>query len=174
MKTLLLLRHAKSSWEDDLQADFDRPLNDRGYLAAPRMGAYLRLAKLAPDLILCSTARRTRETLDGVIDGLGQTPDAWLLNSLYLASPDQMLSEIAKVVPGTQSVMLIAHNPGLEALALSLIDPAIAPPRENQLLQEKYPTAALTVITFDTTNWNLPLGKGALRKFVRPKDLETD
>ena len=85
MKTIFLLRHAKSSWDDDSLSDHDRPLSERGRAAAPRMGAYMRGAGYLPDLVLCSTSMRTRQTLDAVISELGVEPATEFQEELYLA-----------------------------------------------------------------------------------------
>src|SRR5262245_41156815 len=94
MKTLLLLRHAKSSRDNPRLADFDRPLAKRGHEAAPEIGRFLHRAKLIPDLVLCSTARRTQETADLALAELGREVTLRLVDTLYLASPEQILKVI--------------------------------------------------------------------------------
>src|ERR1700743_930112 len=111
MRTLYLLLHAKSSWSDKGADDHDRPLNARGEDAARRMGAYLREAGLTPDLILSSTSRRTRETVDGILPFLPDKTAARFTRALYLASPEAMLSTLREEGDEAGTVMLVGHNP---------------------------------------------------------------
>jgi phosphohistidine phosphatase len=146
---LYLLRHAKSSWDEPGLADHDRPLARRGERAADAMGRYLREHGIEPEVILCSTATRTRQTLERL--GL---PDARIEPELYGADA----ATLRALIPDASSVMLIGHNPGMQDLALSL---ARSGAKLGELA-EKFPTGALATIELDT---------GELVDFVRPRDL---
>ena len=152
-KTVLLLRHAKSSREDPELADFDRPLTGRGRRDAPRMGAWMREAGLKPDLVLCSDAKRARETWAGLAETLGS------------AAP--VLFERLQRLPGkVGSVLVIAHNPGLEEAAAALADGSGEP---MERLQRKFPTAALARLDFEIEDWSqLQPGSGRVSQFVTP------
>src|SRR5262245_5412800 len=114
MKRLYLLRHAKSSWDDESLADHDRPLSARGRRAADAIGTYLREHGIEPELILCSSSTRTRETLARI--GL----DGEIERDLYGASASELLARVSELPPSLGSVMLIGHNPGMHDLALGL------------------------------------------------------
>ena len=170
MLTLSLLRHAKSSWDDDSLEDFDRPLAERGIEAAPRMAEFMKRKGLLPDLVLCSAAKRTRETLDLVLPILGGAPEIVHERKLYLASPAVMLAKLRKVKEGIAHVLMIGHNPSHHALALDLVGKGKA--ADITALAEKFPTAGLAVIDFDLTRWaDVKTATGKLRLFMTPKRL---
>ena len=170
-RTLLLLRHAKSSWDDPNLDDFDRPLAPRGIAIAPRMAAYIRQKKLQPDLTLCSTAQRAMQTWQLIAADLDRDIDFKPLSDLYLAPPSRLLGAVHRVPPTVQCVMLVGHNPGLEDLAAELSGPE-SKPKALSRLGVKFPTAALAVLEFDTDTWrSIDRGQGRLRRLVRPKDL---
>jgi len=170
MRTLMLLRHAKSSWDQPGLDDFERPLNARGQNAATRMGRYLARKRQRPDLFLCSSALRARATCDLVqaeIDDIRVVH----LDDLYLASSAKLLEACQQVEPEIETLALIGHNPGLEALALRLVGSGSA--RERQRMATKVPTGALAVIEFECDGWTqIGDGAGRLARFVCPKDLE--
>ncbi len=171
MPTLLLLRHAKSDWHTPGLDDHDRPLNKRGSKAAPLVGKYLSKEDLKPDLILCSDAVRTRATLTLILPELGPpSPETVVDEGLYLASPETILTTIRHHGQDNDKVMVIAHNPGLHALALTLCGDG--PKKDLQRLSMKFPTAALAVIDFPGTDWN-DAGPyaGTLKAFVVPREL---
>ena len=120
MKTIFLLRHAKSSWADDSLSDHDRPLNSRGRAAAPRVGAHMQGAGYLPDLVLCSTATRTRQTLDAILSELEVDPAIEFQEDLYLAGPGEMLDMVRSVPDTVESVLLVSHNPGTGMLTAGL------------------------------------------------------
>jgi phosphohistidine phosphatase len=174
MLTLLLLRHAKSSWEVPALADYDRPLAKRGQKAAPRMGAEIGALGLNPDLVLCSGAARTRETLALVLGAIGAPPREVVYDdAIYMAPPTQLLTVLRGLPAGPDApstVMVVGHNPGLEELAELLVGSGDEELRE--LLEEKFPTGALAVITFDTARWgDIAPGTGTLTRFVTPARL---
>jgi len=171
MKTLLLLRHAKSSWDDDRLPDHDRPLAPRGRRAAPAMARLLQRRELTPDRVLCSTAARTRESWALVQEELGleATPVVYI-EGLYLADPGRMLRTIREEGRDAGTLLLVGHNPGIQELALALTE--LDRGGSVERMERKYPTAALAVIEFERDSWDeIAPGRGRLRKFVRPKDL---
>ncbi len=151
MKHLHLLRHAKSSWDDPDLPDHERPLAPRGKKAIRRIADYVRVEGIAPDLVLCSTALRARQTLDGLLPVLGGDVDVRVEEGLYGASVDELLGRLRAVDDTIGSVLVVAHNPTLHGLALTLTN-------RGDLL-ERFPTGALASITF-TTAWE-ELGGGA-------------
>ncbi len=175
MKRLSLLRHAKSSWDDNVKGDFDRPLNKRGCEAAVLMGAFLEESVGAPDCVLCSSAVRTRETLDLIAPVFAARPHIEYSRGLYLASPHDILKAIGAAPQQYAHILVIAHNPGLHMLALELADPARSSTPDLGRLGEKFPTAALAHFEFDIDAWDAPLRRrGALRLFATPKDMAVE
>jgi phosphohistidine phosphatase len=171
MKTLILMRHAKSAWDDPHQKDIDRPLSSRGKKSAPRMGAWLAAENHRPDVVLCSTAQRTRETLELLRPHLPEGVKVELSRVLYIAAPREMLTEIAKVPAAAETVMLLGHNPGTASLAGLLAGSG----DEHALgdMHAKFPTAALAVLGFDVAKWSdVAPGNGRLLAFIRPRDLD--
>lgn len=142
MKTLLILRHAKSSWNDSTLKDHDRPLNKRGKRDAPRMGKLLRNEQLTPDLIVSSTAKRAHKTAAKAADSCGYRGEIELTDSFYLARAGNYVQYLAEVADDKDSVMVVGHNPGLESL-LELLTGC----------DERLPTAALAHIQFDIASW---------------------
>jgi phosphohistidine phosphatase len=164
----MLLRHAKSSWSDSDLPDVDRPLAPRGERAARRIADYLRRSEIRPELVLCSPARRARQTLDAIEPTLGETCAVELSPDLYAASAETLLERLRDVPESADPVLLIGHNPGLEELALMLADRGAGLPR----LREKFPTAALATIVFDSDTWaGLEPGGGELVDYVVPREL---
>ncbi|HSF17176.1 MAG TPA: histidine phosphatase family protein [Vicinamibacteria bacterium] len=143
MKTLMLLRHAKSSWKDETLDDHERPLNKRGKRAAPLMGRLLKKEALVPDLIISSTAVRARRTAEAVAESSGYTRGVELDEGLYLAPAGKLL-DVAARVPGdtVQRLLLVAHNPGMEDLVAMLSGAS-----------ERFPTAALAVFELSVDRW---------------------
>ena len=174
MLNLMLLRHAKSSLAEAGQEDSDRPLNDRGRRAAMAVGRYMASHGLVPQLVLCSPARRARETW-GLVAGELKTPPAILIAAeIYDFGDGKALMDcLLQKAGAAQSVSLVGHNPSIGRLAQNLIGNGNERLREQ--LQKKYPTAALAVISFDLDNWkSLTAGAGTLRRFVVPKDITPD
>lgn len=170
MLTLTLLRHAKSSWDDDKLSDFDRPLSPRGERTARLIGSYMRVHGIEPELVLCSTARRTVETLGLVRAELASAPKLLQEDGLYLASAARLLARIREVAKGTRNVMIVGHNPGLHALALDLV--AAGRREDIAELARKLPTGGLVVIGFTEKSWkDVQAARGGLRLFVKPSRL---
>ena len=164
MKTLLVLRHAKSSWSDSTLDDHDRPLNERGERDAPRMGNLLRQQRLTPDLIISSDAVRAQMTAEAVGEAAGYGGEIRLEPLLYGAAPDDIVVVLrAAPDPNAKSVMVVGHNPGLEALVGQLTG-------ERQDL----PTAALAQIDLPIDRWRdlNETTRGTLVDLWRPKELE--
>jgi phosphohistidine phosphatase len=150
-KTLYLLRHAKSSWSEPEQADFDRPLNKRGRKARYAMAQYMENKGYAPEIIICSTAKRAEMTLDAIRPVAPKKCEIRMDDGLYMADPKALAHRIQQVDPGVASVMMIGHNPGLHMLALALAQPSGS--EDYGGLQIKYPTAALCVLRASRESW---------------------
>ena len=169
MKTLYLLRHAKSDWGDSSLKDFDRPLNDRGWKAAKAMGEQMRERDLVPDVVLCSPAARTRETLARAEEGFGATFESVEDRTIYMAETETLIDLIRGAPAKAAKLMVVGHNPGMHELALALTS---GPAELREEVAHKYPTAALAEISFDVEDWpDVTVGSGRLRSFVKPRDL---
>ena len=174
MKTVFLLRHAKSDWADEGRKDHERPLSERGKKAAPQMAAYIKSKKYRPDIVLCSTARRTVETFDALKDVLGDDLMVRFEDSIYLAEPHRLLERLTWLDDGVKSAMIIGHNPGMAQLAAQLSRSPEDSDEEklHKRMREKFSTGALAVIKIPINAWaDLKEGKGRLADFMRPKDL---
>ena len=173
MRTLYLLRHAKSDRGNPELSDIERPLAPRGRRDAPTMADYMREHDYRPHLILCSPATRTRETLALLRPVLGPDIPVEYDRKLYLGSPDLLLQRLRDVDETVASVLLIGHNPGLERLAA-----ALAPRGERRALRrmrEKFPTCGLAVIHLHIDRWEqTDLGSGSLTDFMVPAGLDDD
>jgi phosphohistidine phosphatase len=167
MKTLYLLRHAKSSWNDETLADHERPLAGRGRKAAKRIAEYMRAEGIVPALGLCSSARRARETLERLLPGPNGDMEVEIEDDLYAAGAEELLARLRRVPADVPSVLLIGHNPGLEQLAASLARAGERLPD----LEAKYPTGALAVLAFEGSWDGLRPGVAELTAFVQPRDL---
>lgn len=173
MVKLLLLRHAKSEWSHAGLGDHERPLSKRGAKAAPVIANHIAKRNLKPDLILCSDAIRTRATLALILPELGTPPPSTLIDDkLYLASAETILDLVREHAdPSHQRIMVIGHNPGLQALALTLVGDGEKKSLRN--LAIKFPTAGLAVLDFAEKDWSdIAPARGTLEEFVVPRDLE--
>ena len=169
MRQLLLLRHAKSAWDDPALSDHARPLNARGRRAAVAMAAAMRGLGLRPELVLVSSSRRTLQTLEG-LGPLEGTPRVEPMDDLYLAPWTRLLEAVREVPEAVGSVLLIAHNPGLHDLALNLSG-AEGDAAGAQALSEAYPTASLAEFAVPG-EWAALGARGArLVRFLQPRDL---
>ncbi len=170
MKTLILLRHAKSSWDDPSLRDFDRPLSPRGVRAGQAIGDFLSENGWTPDTVLCSAAKRTMETWQLVSDQLDAQPSVEFQHDLYHASPETILDVVKYQSDGSDRLLVVGHNPGIGETALYLIRDGSQ--KLTARLERKYPTGALAVITFPVDKWtDVKWRAGRLEEFVRPKDL---
>ena len=168
MKTLTLLRHAKSGWDDPSLSDFARPLNARGREAARAMGRELRALGLAWDRIIASPAARVTETIDGLRESYGPIAPVYD-ETIYLASLDALLDIVRATDDACATLLVVGHNPGMERLALLL---SRGGPLHDQVALN-YPTGALAEIAFAIDHWR-EVGEsgGTLARFLRPRDLE--
>ena len=170
MRSLTLLRHAKSSWDDESLDDFHRPLNDRGVRSAKAMGQHLAARNATFDLILASPAQRVVETLQGLAAGGWDAEPVQFDPAIYHASAGDLL-QMVRAAPGTvRQLMLVGHNPVLGLLALHLSS------EDNEGLRAQiaanYPTGALAEIALDIENWSdAGPGCGRLVEFIVPRSL---
>lgn len=170
MKTILLLRHAKSAWGQPGLNDHDRPLNRRGERAARAMAEHLVKYGPLPDQILCSTAIRARQTLAPLEELLVPLPPISLEKGLYLASDDALLDRMRDLPATVESVLLVGHNDGIGEFAAALAGRGRA--SALAAIREKYPTGALAILAAPIERWpDLALGSAELLAFVRPRQL---
>jgi len=167
-KTLYLLRHAKSSWEDPTLPDRDRPLAPRGRRASKAIAEHLRRQRSTPRLVLCSSSERTRETLKRISAGLGGGVEVRIEERLYTASVCDLLQRLHEVDARVDSVMLIGHYPALQELALSLARTGV----DLRRLREKFPTAGLATLALRGAWDELAPEDAELIAFVTPRELE--
>ncbi len=157
MKTLFLLRHAKSSWKDLSLADFDRPLKKRGKDSARSIGLLVKKEKIFPNLILCSPARRTRETIKIVRETAELPSELRYEERIYEGNSMKLLAVLGEVNPTVESVLMIGHNPGMENLLELLTGRAL-----------QMPTAAFAKINLDVKSWTELVEHGQLEWLVKP------
>ncbi|NJM28945.1 MAG: histidine phosphatase family protein [Rhizobiales bacterium] len=169
MRRLLLLRHAKSSWATPGLDDRDRPLTKRGEAAAAAIGKWITEHGLVPETVLCSPAKRARETWKYVAPGIKQSVAVTFLEDIYDFGNGGKLIDAASSQPDTiGTLMIVGHNPSMERAARRLSQMGDA--KLIARMEKKYPAAALAVIEFPTGGWS-EIAKGTLRHFIRPKDL---
>jgi phosphohistidine phosphatase len=162
MKTLLLLRHAKSSHEDESLRDFDRPLNERGVGDAKLIGDLIRKKKIKPDLIVGSPAERARQTADLALKSARLKVEMKFDKRIYEASPDVLVKVLSQIKDTSNTVMLVGHNPGFEELLETLTGEA-----------PTLPTASLAWVDLDVDEWNkVRAGSGHLKYRVTPRELK--
>jgi phosphohistidine phosphatase len=168
MKRLYLLRHAKSSWDDDGVRDHERQLAPRGVRAATLMGVYLSQQGYLPDLVLCSSARRAVETLERLRPRLEPAPEVNVEHELYGADTSELLDRVAAVADGIGALLIVGHNPtiGMAAIALAGRGDGVA----RQRLRQNYPTGALAAFELESWREAAP-GSGRLIDFTTPRDL---
>ncbi len=170
MRRLLLLRHSKSDLAKPGQPDRDRALNARGRADAPVMGTYLERHGLIPDLALISTSARTRETWALIAPHLTRTPKVRFEDRLYAASPQGILDVIREAPRQAFCLLVVGHNPGLQALAITLAGTGDIETRQH--MTEKFSTSALAVISFAAADWTGAHAHGGrLDRFVSPRSL---
>jgi phosphohistidine phosphatase len=161
-KTLFLLRHAKSSWDNIGMTDFDRPLNDRGFATAPSMGKAMHNSGFHPQLVVSSPAKRARQTAELVKEAAQFSCEIKFEGRIYAASTSELVSVISELDDAAESAMLIGHNPGIENMVHFLTGDFKA-----------MPTAALAVVEIEVEAWsNISAGCGELRELLTPKTLK--
>ncbi|HEX7296895.1 MAG TPA: histidine phosphatase family protein [Pyrinomonadaceae bacterium] len=162
MRTLYLLRHAKSSWKETNLADFDRPLSGRGRRATDTVGSFLKDEQITLDLVVSSPAVRARQTIELVLRAAKMKPELRFDERIYEATAARLLEVVSQLENDHKAVLLVGHNPGMQELLLLLTG-------QN----EEYPTAALTKISFKNLKWaEVGNKKGNLEWIVKPKELE--
>ena len=173
MKTLTLLRHAKSGWDDPVARDFDRALNARGIRGAQTVGRHMRSLGLKFDYVVSSPAVRCIDTLDGLWEGFGSTLHPNWDRRIYLASGVTLLDVLNDTPDSAGAVLMCGHNPGLEDLILMLVPDSADNPLRDEV-EEKFPTASFAEIGFEVDRWaQVKSGSGRLLRFVRPRDLDS-
>jgi phosphohistidine phosphatase len=161
MKILYLFRHAKSSWDDPALDDFERPLNKRGEKNAPLMGEVMRKQRVEPDTILCSPARRTKQTAKLALKAAGLKTEPVYDERIYLASTPVLLSVIGELDDNVSSALLVGHNPGLSDLLEYLSG-----------TMDQFPTGALARLALEIQRWkDVKRRCGRLEWIVRPREL---
>jgi phosphohistidine phosphatase len=171
LKKLILLRHAKSDWNDPVPRDFDRPLNGKGRRAARAIGQHAQAIGIIFDRIVASPAVRVTETLDEFASGYGTIPERSFDRRIYLASAQTLLEVVQDGDDQVGSVLLVGHNPGLEDLVFLLVPEGADEAREQ--VEEKYPTASIAEISLAVDHWaDADIGSGTLDRFTRPRDLD--
>ena len=172
MKRLTVLRHAKSSWDEPNIDDFDRPLNERGWKAARRMGKELKRRGMQFDFALASPAARVRETLDGLAEGYGEFRFATKFEPrLYAADTATLLELVHRLPDDAERVLLLGHNPGLQRLIVELTTDDENGHRDR--VADKYPTAALAVIQLPAEHWSEAAQRsGRIVELILPKELD--
>lgn len=169
MKDLYLLRHAKSSWDDPLLGDHDRPLAHRGRETARRLAIYLRQEHVRPALVLCSSAARARQTYDAIAPSLGNSAKLRVEEALYGASCAELLSRLRRVPGPAEAVLLIGHNPALQDLAVLLCGDGDRAALAR--IREKFPTSAFAALSVPCPWDALGAGKAYLRSLTVPSEL---
>ncbi|HUJ47889.1 MAG TPA: histidine phosphatase family protein [Rhizomicrobium sp.] len=176
MRRLLLLRHAKTEQiNKDTPADRDRVLTERGRSDAPKVGQAMQHRGYLPDLILCSTSARTRQTLELAAAEFGSDIETQFADAIYDARASELLRLIQAQPDTKPRLLLVGHNPGFEDLAGALVDEAEDSKAKARIekMEEKFPTSALAVIDFVVDRWrDVKPESGRLVDFIRPKDLD--
>ena len=170
MKTLTLLRHAKSTWDDQVKRDLDRPLNAKGRRAAATVGRHLRAEGVVFDHLVASPAVRVAQTLEGFASGYGELPGVHHDRRIYLAAASTLMEVVRDLPASVDRALLVGHNPGLEDLVLFLV------PRDGAgrgAVEQKYPTATVAELRLQVDDWAaVDEGGAELARFVRPRDLD--
>ena len=168
MKTLYVLRHAKSDWGDESLPDFDRPLNHRGNKAAKAVGHEMAGRGIRPDLVISSSAVRAKETVGRVFEGFGQPLPVTEDTRIYEAGTGTLVEIVRAAPEDADRLMIVGHNPGLQGIVVALSEPSAL--REEAA--QKFPTGALAEIRFSIDRWSeLAPGTGQLEDLIKPRDL---
>jgi phosphohistidine phosphatase len=163
MKTLLLLRHAKSSWKDSTLPDHDRPLNTRGRHAAALVRTFLQKKKQQPEFVLSSSSLRTRQTVEIIFEGATIPPEICFDDALYLASAPKLIEIVSALGKDCDQILIVGHNPGTEQLSYRLTG-----------VEKRFPTATLAGIALSIESWSeVGNTKGKLLWLVTPSQLES-
>jgi phosphohistidine phosphatase len=173
-RRLILLRHAKSAWPDDVP-DHERRLAPRGRRDAPEAGIWLRETDHVPDRVLCSTAVRARETWQFAEEKLGAHPQTVFEDGVYGASSAELLALASQTAADVRTLLIVGHDPAVRGLTLDLAgeQPGDAGAEALSRVRAKYPTAAIAVLSFQGDWAELSLGQAQLVEFVVPGDFHT-
>lgn len=170
MKRLSFLRHAKSSWDQSELEDFNRPLNERGWKSARRMGRELKRRGKHFDLLLASPAARVRETIDGLTETLKPNVEIRFEPRMYLATPQTLLTIVRALAEEVHSPLLVGHNPGLQQFLLEMAD---GPAPLLKRITHKFPTAAFAEVELSAHRWSeVREGSGRIAEMILAKDLD--
>ncbi|HYD32600.1 MAG TPA: histidine phosphatase family protein [Azospirillaceae bacterium] len=172
MKTLYLMRHGKSAWDNPELADHERPLAPRGVRAATRVARHLKRRGVRPDLIVCSTARRAADTADRVADELEVGVPVERERGLYLCGAPALVQRLRDLPDSAGMVLLVGHNPDLHDAALALVDesPLAANPTDFRALSAKFPTAACVALEFSVDRWrDIAPHAARLLEYIQPR-----
>lgn len=174
-RRLVLLRHAKSDWPDDVP-DHERPLARRGRRDAPAAGHWLRKSGYVPDLVLCSTARRARETWQLAEEELGARPQTTFEPRVYGASATDLADLARQQPPDVRTLLIVGHEPAMRSLTLELASPPsdVEDPEALARVRAKFPTAAIAVLAFTGTWPELAPARARLANFATPSDFHSD
>lgn len=172
MKTLSLLRHAKSDWQETSIRDFDRPLNEKGRRVSRAMGHWAASQKLRFDHIVASPAVRVMETLDEFIIGYGRRYDVEWERKIYLASSATILDIIRDSNDDYEHILVVGHNPGIEDIIFDLVaDDGHSPLRD--MVEKKYPTGAYAQLDINVENWaKIGANPTKFNLFMPPRDID--
>lgn len=159
-KQLLLMRHAKSDWPAEIESDHDRPLNVRGRKAAVKMGRWIQKQDLLPDIVLCSSARRTQETIERMLPNWSIKSPVFPTAALYLAAASKILSIVRSDGMESNRLLVVGHNPGMAELVAHLCGQS-----------DRFSTAALAIVEFEIDSWTdlLPGSKANGHEIIDPK-----
>jgi len=173
LKSLSILRHAKSGWDAAVERDFDRPINKRGERGAELIGQYARRKGYKVDRIVASPAVRVSETLDIFQPAAGmEAIEPHWDRRIYLASAATLLDVLRDGGGDARHLLICGHNPGLEDLILMLV-PETTDDRYRAMVEEKFPTSALARLELDIADWrDLDAGQARIVDFIRPRDLD--
>ncbi|HEY9091958.1 SixA phosphatase family protein [Parasphingorhabdus sp.] len=172
MKKLTLLRHAKSSWDDTVTRDFDRPLNEKGKRAAAVMGTFVKRGGITFDLVLASPAQRVIETLEHFVAASGLSIEPQWDRKIYLASSATLMDVLRGADPQAEHILMVGHNPGLEDLVFDLV-PHDSSSEPRSAVEVKYPTASLAELTLNIDQWaDIKDDCATFDRFTRPRDLD--
>jgi len=169
-KTLILMRHSKSSWDNSYKDDFDRPLNSRGRENAQMVAKHIHSWGFKPELTLCSSALRCKQTLELIIPYFPKKMHIRYLDELYLAPETAILEIIKSIKLSIDQMLVIGHNPGLSDLSQSLI---YSSNKKNDYFEtQQFPTSAASIFEMSINNWvNFKLSESKIIDFVTPKNL---
>ena len=170
MKRLCIMRHAKSDWSNPALADAERTLNARGVKSADFLAGFIVDRGWTPDHALCSTAIRARSTIKPLTERLGDKCKIDYRDDLYMAMPNDLLRFIRDLDDGNETVLIVAHNPGLEMLAVDLANDESAAFAAQ--MADHFPTGALAVFAFDVANWSdVKSGCGSVLFYGKPREM---